>query len=254
MQMPRLTPYTQTLMQERFSEGIPRSLEVPTHEREGFTRDVAAHVHAGAVNVCNRLFGPEHGCAARLSRFRIHVLPHSRVFNAGIDGQKRIYVFGGLVRKVGSRDELASVLAHEYAHGLMNHPQRSARNRALGMMIGAAVGATVGEMTDDENDTGDYADAGMRIGLTIGNRVYSQAMENEADHLGLFIMNEAGFDLRAASHMFMRMMNERRFIRNDLYLRSFYLRTHPGEKERIQKLVSAEKMIEGGQRKPQWKR
>lgn len=80
-------------------------------------------------------------------------------------------------------------------------------------------------------------------------------MENEADHLGPFISNEAGYDPKAASHFHMRLLNEGRFVRNRKRNPTMlYIRTHPGSKERIQKLIGAESMIESGHVRPIWKR
>ncbi len=53
----------------------------------------------------------------------------------------------------------------------------------------------------------------------------------------------------------MRLLDSRRFVKNPKQnLSLLYVRTHPGSKERIQKLMSAEKMIEAGHDRPLWKR
>ena len=256
MQMPRMTPITKASMQERFKEGIPESLNVPASDRRRLAFQAADSVHGAAITICNRLFGPEHGCAARLSRYRLTVLPNTPVVNAHIDINNHITVYGGLIRRVGSEGELAAVLAHEYAHGLMDHPRRTMRNVAVGTLVGMAAGAVVGAAAgDDSRDTAEGMRAGAEYGQLAGIRAYSQAMENEADHLGLFILNEAGYDPKAASHFHMRMLNEGRFARNrKRNPTTLYIRTHPGSRERIQKLIGAESMIESGHVRPIWKR
>ena len=254
MRMPQMTPVTKAAMQERFSEGIPPSLEVPAVERTKFAYRAGDRVHGAATRTCDRVFGPEHQCATRLAGYRLTVRPNSPIFNAHIDLKNEITVYGGLIRRVGSDDELAAVLAHEYAHGLMGHVGKKMRNVIGGSLIGIAVGAAVGAAVgDDSDDVSDAMRVGTDYGTLVGLRVYSQAMENEADHLGLFILNEAGYNLKAASHLQMRLLNARKFVRNqEEEATLLYIRTHPGSKERIQKLIGAENMIGEGHLRPLW--
>ncbi|MDE0105055.1 MAG: M48 family metallopeptidase [Bryobacterales bacterium] len=255
MQIPQMNPLTESAMEQRFQQGIPPSLNVPVGQRRDFARRTANAVHGAAVNVCNRVFGLDHQCTVRLSRYRLAVLEQSPTVNAQIDQKNNITLFGGLIGRVGSADELAAVLAHEYAHGLMGHVGRKIRNVALGSLVGTAVGAAVGAAVSDERGSAsDGARTGEHYGRLAGFRAYSQAMENEADHLGLFILNEAGYDIKAASHFHMRLLNASRSLKNPKQSSTLlYIRTHPGSRERIQKLIGAEKMIETGHLKPIWK-
>ncbi len=256
MQIPRMTPITKASMQERFKQGIPGSLNVPASDRRKLAFQAANSVHGAAIRMCNRVFGPEHNCMLRLSRYRLTVMPNSLVVNAHIDTNNHITVYGGLIRSVGSEGELAAVLAHEYAHGLMNHPRRKMQNIAIGTLAGMAAGAVVGAAAgDDSRDTTEGMRVGAEYGQLAGIRAYSQAMENEADHLGLFILKEAGYDPKAASHFHMRMLNERKFVRNrKRNPTTLYIRTHPGSKERVQKLIGGEGMIKNGHVRPIWKK
>ncbi len=242
-------------MEERFKERIPPSLNTPLQERERLARNAGSNIHGAAIRVCVRLFGPEHNCATRLSTYRLRVDVKNSLTNAYIDHRNQITVFGGMIKRVGREDELAAVLAHEYSHGLMNHVRRKMRNVAGGSLIGMAVGAAVGAALEDPNSVGDGMASGARIGGSAGSLVFSEAMENEADHLGLFILNEAGYDPTAFSHLWMRLLNERRFTSNkDKKNTLMYFRTHPPHKERIQKLIAGEKMIQAGHLRPLWKR
>ena len=175
MQMPRMTPITRTSMQERFKEGIPESLNVPASDRRRFAFQAGDSVHGAAITICKRVFGPEHGCATRLARYRLTVLPNTPVVNAHIDINNHITVYGGLIRRVGSEGELAAVLAHEYAHGLMNHPRRTMRNVAVGTLVGTVAGAVIGAAAgDDSGDTAEGMRAGAECGQLAGIRAYSQ--------------------------------------------------------------------------------
>ena len=180
--------------------------------------------------MCDRIFGPEHGCASRLSRYRLTVKPQSPVVNAHIDLKNSITVYGGLIRLVGSDDELAAVLAHEYAHGLFGarfggrcRTSSSERWSAWPLERLSEPSPATTPMTWPEAAT-----IGAETGQLAGVRAYSQAMENEADHVGLFILREAGYEMEAASHLHMRLLNATRSAprgKEDPTL--LYIRTHP---------------------------
>ncbi|MCY4189641.1 MAG: M48 family metalloprotease [Bryobacterales bacterium] len=208
---------------------------------------------AAASRVCARMFGEAYQCPQRLDRFRVGV-KMSPAVNAYIDANSNITVLSGLMARAGSEDEIAAVLAHEYAHGLMRHIAKKRRNATSAALTGLLAGAVVGAKERESDNVGDWMRVGANIGSQVGALVYSQAMENEADHLGLFILDEAGYNPKAASHFHMRMLNARRFVRNREDEASLlYIRTHPGHKERIQKLVATEALIQQGLRQPVWK-
>ena len=249
--IPKLSPITREAMHERFKEGIPPSLRTSTSERTGLARRAQHRIHAAAVRACQRIFQDGQNCLLDLSRYRVRVRPNDPTVNAHIDINSNITVYGGLIRLVGSEDELAAVLAHEYSHGLMRHLRKKLRNMAIGGLIGLAAGATVGAAAKEP----DSIRTGTDIGIKMGSLVYSQSMENEADHLGLFILHEAGYNTKSASHFFMRMLHARKFVRRSPKgTVPFYFKTHPPYKERIQKIVATEAMIEQGHTSPIWKR
>ena len=253
MQVPQVSPNTRTAMEERFKDGIPPSMRMPEEDMLSALDRIDHRIKAAASRVCTRMFGQSYLCPQRLDRFSVRAV-QSPIVNAYIDAHSRITMFSGLMARAGSEDEIAAVLAHEYSHGLMGHVAKGAQNSALATLTGMAVGAAVGAKTKDPNDIGHWMRLGTNIGSQVGLRIYSQAMENEADHIGLFILSEAGYNVKAASHFHMRMLNERKFVRNRTERANLlYVRTHPGHKERIQKLVATEAQIGSGLKQPVWK-
>ena len=253
MKIPQVSPVTRTAMHERFKDGIPPSMRMPEEQMLSALDHINDRIKAAASRVCARMFGEKYLCPQCLDRFEVRAV-RSPIVNAYIDANSRITMFSGLMARAGSDDEIAAVLAHEYSHGLMSHVAKSAQNSALATLTGLAVGAAVGAKTEDPKDLGGWIRIGTNIGSRVGLRIYSQAMENEADHVGLFILNEAGYNVKAASHFHMRMLNARKFVRNRRDKANLlYVRTHPGHKERIQKLVATESLIEQGLRQPIWK-
>ena len=107
----------------------------------------------------------------------------SPAMNAYIDANSSITVLSGLMARAGSEDEIAAVLAHEYAHGLMRHIAKRRRNGTSAALAGLLAGAAVGAMVEDSDNVGDWMRVGANIGSQAGLLVYSRAMENEADHL-----------------------------------------------------------------------
>lgn len=169
MQIPQMTPYTKAVMLERFEEGIPPSLDLPADEWQRFARRAAGPIHGAPITMCDRIFGPEHGCASRLSRYRVTVKPQSPVVNAHIDLKNTITVYGGLIRLVGSDGELAAVLAHEYAHGQLGHVRGKMQKIIVGTMVGMAAGAAVGAAAgDDPDDVAEAATIGAETGQLAG--------------------------------------------------------------------------------------
>lgn len=118
--------------------------------------------------------------------------------NAFADGEN-VYVNRGLVRFIDNDDELATVMAHEFAHNLLEHSSSKAQNRVVGAVGGfmldvlaAAAGVnTQGEFT--------------KLGADAGGQAYSQAFELEADYLGIYILARAGYDIERAPNMMRRL-------------------------------------------------
>ena len=83
-------------------------------------------------------------------------------------------------------------------------------------------------------------------------------MEAEADHLAVFILHEAGYDLKKGSMFFVRalrkqaQLNYRHHGEGQQVLG--FLRTHPHHTDRLKEWVATEEMIASGHRSPLWKK
>ncbi len=136
----------------------------------------------------------------------------------------------GLVGVVTSRDELASVLAHELSHVTQRHVSRlmSKQDRlapwVLGSMVLAAIAASKNpELANAVMVTGQAAAAQSQINFT-------REMEQEADRIGFGVLNQAGFEPRGFVTMFEKLEQANRLNDNGSFP---YLRSHPLTAARI---------------------
>lgn len=112
----------------------------------------------------------------------------------------RLFVYTGLLRAVGERDDaLAAVVAHEMAHALAHHgSERLAREQQGG---------------------------------TIFHRLsYDRMQESEADHIGVFLMTFAGYDPDQAVAFWERMRHSSNGAMPE------FLSDHPSDEHRAQAL------------------
>lgn len=152
---------------------------------------------------------------------------------AAMDGTLGFY--GGFVRSTGNDDELAAVMAHEIAHVLYGHNQATAANTNLGALAGLAAGLAIMAGTGVYNQgMQDMTQSFGRAGAEAGRVAYSPAMELEADHFAVFVLEEAGYDPAKGGMTFLRMA---RTLQSDRSAgrKSFvsYFNTHPADDYRL---------------------
>lgn len=138
----------------------------------------------------------------------------------------------GLMAITQTRDELASVLAHEMTHVNQRHiAQGFANSKKQSILTAAAM--IIGILAAARSGGGDAANAmilgGQAAGIQ-GQLNFSRQMEREADRIGMAMMSTAGFEPSGMAAMFERLQNASRL--ND-YGGYPYLRSHPLTTERI---------------------
>ena len=148
----------------------------------------------------------------------------------------------GLIGVVSSRDELASVLAHELSHVTQRHISRlmSKQSQQMPWLIAAMV---LGALAASKSP--DAANAAIAGGsaLAVQNQLnFSRDMEREADRVGFGVMADAGFDKQGFASMFDKLQQASRLNDNGAFP---YLRSHPLTTERIAE-VRSRLQLEGG--------
>ncbi len=138
----------------------------------------------------------------------------------------------GLIAITATRDELASVLAHEMSHVSQRHIARSISGDSKRSLVSLAA-LVLGMLAASRSHSPDAMSAvvaGTQAGAIQGQLNFSRDVEREADRVGFQVMTAAGFAPGGMAAMFEKMDISSRL--NDFG--GFpYLRSHPLTIERI---------------------
>lgn len=149
---------------------------------EALLRQVAQRVEPIAENYCQQ----ETGRAGDFCDFRFQITEGDQpnAFQTFRDGHPLIVFNEAMLRTVRNANEVAFILSHEAGHHIAGHLQRRQQQVGLGGLIGALGAGLLGA----------DAQVGADLGSQIGGRAYSQSFELEADVLGTYIAEAAGYD------------------------------------------------------------
>ena len=140
----------------------------------------------------------------------------------------------GLIAMTSSRDELASVLAHELSHITQRHIARSIANSKRQSLISLAtmvVGLLAASWAGSSGmDAANAAIVGSQALAAQGQLNFSRDMEREADRVGFALMSRAGFAPGGMAAMFEKLDQSSRLNDSGGFP---YLRSHPLTSERI---------------------
>jgi predicted Zn-dependent protease len=138
----------------------------------------------------------------------------------------------GLIAGTPSRDELASVLAHELSHVSQRHIARSFESAGRQSTLGLAA-MLLGMIAASRSGNADIAQAaiaGGQAAMIQGQLNFSREMEREADRIGHQVLVSAGFAGSGMASMFDRLQSANRLNDSGNFP---YLRSHPLTVERI---------------------
>lgn len=205
--------------------GKTDSLDV--HERsDGESREMVEHVTKRLRRVA-----PEVCQHAETSCFFNVVYVDDDFPNALALEGGRIEVYRGLLQYLESEDELAAVIGHEMGHHIAEHLQEKQQNAAIGAVIAGiltagAIAATGGN-SYNPYQAQDTINQSMRLGASIGAISFSKEQEREADLVGAYLLERAGYNLFRAGRLYevISAMDDK--------TRSSWLDTHPAGPERV---------------------
>ena len=138
----------------------------------------------------------------------------------------------GLIAVTATRDELASVLAHELSHVTQRHIARSIASSSRQSLVGLAA-LLLGVLAASRSGSADATQAvivGSQAAVVQGQLNFSRDMEREADRIGFGVHQSAGFAPQGMAAMFERLENAYRLTDSGSFP---YLRSHPLTVDRI---------------------
>lgn len=156
---------------------------------------VGGRIEKAGAEICRGLHLERHGC------YYYFKMSRNEEINSMADG-KNIIIYTGMIRFVESDDELAAVMGHEFAHNLMGHPKAQKKNATWGGLAGLAADAIAKSQGIDTG--GEIAENGEEFGAL----AYSIDFEKEADYIGLYVMERAGYNIKLAPNLWRRMSLE----------------------------------------------
>ncbi len=164
------------------------------------------------------------------------VLINNNTVNAWALPGGKIAVYKGLLRYVSSEEELAAVLAHEMGHVELSHGLSQMKTRGFAKGLSEVAQATILKQDNKSfvnNLVLDQLEDRMLNLMTSG---YSREREDEADRHILKVFSKVGYDPAKAPDFFKTLLQ---IIPPDAEETTSLFSTHPGTKERIERIQEA---------------
>ena len=219
-------------------------------ELNGYIQDVGDRIIQAAAEYAREKGGPK-GENSRwmfdADTMRFHFV-NSKTLNAFTTGGEHMYIYTQLFREADSEDELAAVMAHEFAHVYGRHVHKG-MNRQIGLM-GLALGAGAAGYAAGGSERGaQYGGMAAGLAATAGQFVgmsYTRQDEAEADKLGYEFYVRAGWDPEKFDDFFQHMIDK------GLDTTPALLSDHPTLKSRVD--AARRRTANLGPRAREWRR
>ncbi len=145
---------------------------------------IATRIEAASESMCADMRGKK-------CQFEVVLDPAEKGLNAHADGQ-RVVVYPAMIDYATNDNQLAFVIAHEFAHSIMAHVASQQKNVAIGGILGSLL--DVAAQSQGVNTGGNLGKMGAQQALLR----YSPDFENEADYVGMYILARAGYKIEDA--------------------------------------------------------
>lgn len=136
----------------------------------------------------------------------------------------------GLLLSAQGESEVASVIAHEIAHVTQHHIARLITQQKQSQLMSLAALAVAILAARSNSDVAGAASAFGQAGVVQSQLNFTRGNEQEADRIGLQILERSGYDPHAMPTFFERLQRATRLYEGGA---PSYLRTHPLTYERI---------------------
>lgn len=165
-------------------------------------------------------------------KFEFYLLKDTKTVNAFALPGGQIFVTAGLFRLFTSENQLAAVLSHEIAHVVARHSSQHIAKAKLTRGVTDAVMVASGDAR--------AAQISAIVGKLV-NMQFNRDDEIEADRLGVYFMNDAGYNPVGMVELMQILEKLRRGVRQPEFFS-----THPSPDNRIQRIKKAIKEKQSG--------
>lgn len=141
----------------------------------------------------------------------------------------------GLILTTQSESELASVLSHEIAHVTQHHLARMVSGQKVDSLASMALLAAAILSARTNPDAAMATIVGVQAGGIQRQLNFTRLHEQEADRVGMRVLQKSGFDPRAMPSFFERLQKATGLLEGNT---PPYLRTHPLTTERISDMAN----------------
>lgn len=194
----------------------PAIMEDP--ELQGYMQKAGERIVETAAAMDKEGYGPKSHTSSKdnawmfSDKMKFYVV-NSKTLNAFTTGGEHMYIYNELFQNCKTEDELAAVMAHEYAHVYARHVENG-MDRQTGQEVGAsvvAVGAGIASfffggvssaISNAQSAHGLAAQAGRYVGMG-----FTRGDEDEADQLGFDFYTRAGWDPNHFADFFKHMIS-----------------------------------------------
>ncbi len=187
----------------------PAVLQDP--ELAGYLQSMGDRIVGEAKKLSDAHYGPkshfDEDPSWMFANSKFHFV-NSETLNAFTTGGSHMYIYTQLLQQCRSEDELAAVMAHEYAHVYARHVRKGMNRQYLAM--GGALAAGVLGYTLADDDKLEYAGlAAVGAGMlgNFLNQGFTRDDEAEADALGFEFYARAGWDPARFGDFFQAMID-----------------------------------------------
>jgi metalloendopeptidase OMA1, mitochondrial len=167
---------------------------------------------------------------ARQFDWEVTVIKEDKTMNAFALPGGKIAVYTGIFPVAKNEAGLAAILGHEVTHALARHGAERMSQSLLAQLGLEAANIALGAHGASPA-VSNASMAALGLGTNVGILLpFSRAHESEADHIGLLLAAQAGYDPHAAIHVWERMEQLSKGQPPE------FLSTHPGHGTRIKQL------------------
>jgi len=137
-------------------------------------------------------------------------LVNSTTLNAFTTGGEHFYIYSELLEQCRSEDELAAVMAHEYAHVYGRHVQKGMNRQTLAMGLSAGAGLAGLALGGEENGKqySELAAVSTATAISFLDLGYTRDDEAEADEWGFYFYARAGWDPEHFADFFQQLIDQ----------------------------------------------